>query len=61
MQGMLLEMWMTTHVWGDSEIVGSLELGPSQHHPCMPERKDEASGLAVDRCGKAVEPSCDDR
>ena len=35
---------------GDGVIVGSLELGLSQHHPCMPEWKDEAVG-----------PSCDDR
>ena len=29
---------------GDGVIVGSLKLGLSQHHPCMPEWKDEASG-----------------
>ena len=36
MQGMLLEMWMVTRVWGDGVIIGSLELGPSQRQPCMP-------------------------
>ena len=35
---------MVTRVWGDGVIIGSLELGPSQHHPCMPEWKYEASG-----------------
>ena len=29
---------------GDSVIVGRLELGLSQHQPCMPEWKYEASG-----------------
>ena len=36
MQGMLLEMWMVTRVWDGGVIVGSLELGLSQHQPCMP-------------------------
>ena len=36
MQGMLLELWMVTVFRGDGVIVGSLELGLSQHQPCMP-------------------------
>ena len=39
MQGILLEMWMVTRVLGDAVIVGSLELGLSQHQPCMPKVK----------------------
>ena len=36
MQGMLLELWMVTVFRDDGVIVGSLELGLSQHQPCMP-------------------------
>ena len=36
MQGMLLELWMVTVFRDDGVIVGSLELGLSQHHSCMP-------------------------
>ena len=51
MQGMLLELWMVTVFRGDGVIVGSLELGLSQHQPCMPEWKDEAIGPSSDhRC-----------
>ena len=51
MQEMLLEPWMITVSRGDGVMVGSLELGLSQHQPCMPKRKDEASGPSSDhRC-----------
>ena len=36
MQGMLLELWMVTVFRDDGVIVGGLELGLSQHQPCMP-------------------------
>ena len=36
MQGMLRELWMVTVFRDDGVIVGSLELGLSQHQPCMP-------------------------
>ena len=36
MQGMLLELWVVTVFRSDGVIVGSLELGLSQHQPCVP-------------------------
>ena len=40
-------------------IVGGLELGLSQPRPCMLYGKMRLVGLVVERCGKAVGPSCD--
>ena len=46
----------------DGVVVGSLEVGLSQHQPCMPRVKDEASEpSSIVRGDKAVEPSCDYR
>ena len=36
MQGRLLGLWMVTVFRDDGVIVGSLQLGLSQHQPCMP-------------------------
>ena len=46
---------------GDGVIVGSLELGRANIIRACQSEKMRPVGLAADKCGKAVGPSCDDR